>query len=130
MAHIRKDDMVEVISGNDAGTRGRVLRVLPSKNRVVVQGVNLHWKHLRKSQKSPQGGRVRRETSVHISNVMLYDEEAGHRTRVGFRVVDGKKVRTSVKTGKVIGAAPRAAPEPKKTAKKKTAKKAKKAGEE
>lgn len=129
MARIRKNDMVEVISGNDTGTRGRVLRVLPSKHRVVVQGVNLHWKHLRKSQKSPQGGRVRRETSVHISNVMLYDEEAGHRTRVGFRVVDGKKVRSAVKTGKAIGTAPKAAPAEK--TKKKTAKKAaKKAGEE
>ena len=128
MARIRKNDMVEIISGNDTGTRGRVLRVLPSKNRVVVQGVNLHWKHLRKSQKSPQGGRVRRETSVHISNIMLYDEEAGQRTRVGFRVVEGKKVRTAAKTGKVVGAAPKAAPAEK--TKKSVKKTAKKAGEE
>ena len=84
MARIRKNDMVEMIAGNDSGVRGRVLRVIPSKSRLVVQGVNLRWKHLRKSQQNPQGGRVRRETPVHISNVMLYDAEAGVRTRVGF----------------------------------------------
>ena len=106
MARIRKNDTVEIISGNDAGVRGRVLRMIPSKNRLVVQGVNLRWKHLRKSQQNPQGGRVRRETPLHISNVMLYDVEAGIRTRVGFLVIDGKKTRIARKTGKVIGAAP------------------------
>ena len=126
MARIRKDDLVEVIAGNSAGTRGRVLRVIPDKNRLVVQGVNLRWKHLRKSQQNPQGGRVQRETAVHISNVMLYDEEAGGRTRVGFKVVDGKKVRIARKTGGEIGTAPaKAAEKPaKKKAAKKTAKKA------
>jgi len=121
MARIRKNDMVEVIAGNDAGTRGRVLRVIPGKHRIVVQGVNLRWKHLRKSQQNPQGGRVRRETPLHISNVMLYDEEAGHRTRVGFHVAAGAKVRVAKLTGKEIGAAPakEAKPTKRKTAKKK-----------
>jgi large subunit ribosomal protein L24 len=130
MARIRKDDFVEVISGNDAGKRGRVLRVIPDKHRVVVQGVNLRWKHLRKSQQNPQGGRVRRETAVHISNVMIYDEEAAIRTRVGYALADGKKVRVGLKTGQRIGPAkskakpgPAEAPAKKKTTKKKAAKK-------
>ncbi len=122
MARIRKNDTVEVISGNDAGVRGRVLRVIPSKSRVVIQGVNLRWKHLRKSQQNPQGGRVRRETPLHISNVMLYDLEAGMRTRVGFLVIDGKKTRIARKTGKKIGAAP-AKPAAEKATKKKATKK-------
>ena len=105
MPRIRKDDEVEVIAGNDRGNRGKVLRVIPEKNRLVVQGVNLRWKHLRKSQQHPRGGRVRREVPIHASNVMLHDEAAG-RTRVGFRTVDGKKVRVARKTGAVLGMAP------------------------
>jgi large subunit ribosomal protein L24 len=118
MARIRKDDMVEVISGNDRGKRGKVLRVIPDKNRLVVQGINLRWKHLRKSQQHPQGGRVRREVPIHMSNVMIHDDAAG-RTRVGFQVVDGKKVRIARKTGAPLGAAPAApkARKPKKAAK-------------
>ncbi|MGH7162641.1 MAG: 50S ribosomal protein L24 [Planctomycetota bacterium] len=112
---VRKGDLVEVLSGNDRGKRGRVLRVIPAKARVVVQGVNLRWKHLRKSPKAPQGGRLRRETPLHVSNVMIFDEAAGTRTRVGVRESDGKKVRVGRKTGREIGAAPPA--EARKTAK-------------
>lgn len=123
MPRIRKGDFVEVISGNDRGKRGRVLRVIPDKDRVVVQGVNLRWKHLRKSQQNPQGGRVRRETAVNVSNVMIYDEEQATRTRVGMSVVGGKKVRVGRKTGREIGAGapakPKAAATKKKAAKKK-----------
>lgn len=124
MARIRKGDMVEVIGGNDRGKRGRVLRVIPDKNRVVVQGVNLRWKHMRKSQQAPQGGRMRREMPIHASNVMIFDETSGARTRVGFRVVDGKKVRIARRTGKEIGVPAEKAPAPKKKAKKKTKAKA------
>jgi large subunit ribosomal protein L24 len=105
MSRIRKGDMVEVISGNDRGKRGRVLRTLPSKDRLVVQGVNLRWKHLRKSQQNPQGGRVRREMPIHRSNVMVFDEASGSRVRVGYQVVDGRKTRVDRKTGAEIGAA-------------------------
>ena len=98
--------MVEVLSGNDRGKRGRVLRVIRDKGRVVVEGVNVRWKHMRKSQQTPQGGRIRRETAIDASKVMLYDEAAGTRTRVGFRLVEGRKVRVSRKTGKEIGTAP------------------------
>jgi large subunit ribosomal protein L24 len=106
MGRIRKDDMVEVLSGNDRGKRGRVLRVIPDKDRIVVQGVNLRWKHMRKSQQMPQGGRMRREMPLHVSNVMLFDEAAQLRSRVGYKVEDGKKVRILRKTGAVLGAAP------------------------
>ena len=122
MGRIRKDDMVEVLAGNDRGKRGRVLRVIPDKNRIVVQGVNLRWKHMRKSQQMPQGGRMRREMPLHVSNVMLFDEGAQQRSRVGYKVEDGKKVRVLRKTGAVLGAAP-PAETAKKTTKKKTAKK-------
>ena len=115
MAQIRQGDMVEVVAGDDRGKRGRVLRVIPKKNRIVVQGINLRWKHMRKSQKSPQGGRVRREVPLQISNVMLFDEAAGIRSRLGSAMKDGKKVRFGRRTGQPAGAA--AAEKPAKAAK-------------
>ncbi|MHC4549191.1 MAG: 50S ribosomal protein L24 [Planctomycetota bacterium] len=122
MGRIHKGDIVEVIAGNDRGKRGRVLRVVPDKNRVVVEGVNLRWKHMRKSQQAPQGGRIRREMPVHFSNVMLFDEAAQVRSRIGYGVEGGKKVRLLRKSGKAVGAAPPA--EKAEKAKKKTKKKA------
>ena len=104
MEKIRVNDMVEVVSGNDRGKRGKVLRVMRDKNRLVVQGVSLRWKHMRKSQKHPQGARLRRETSINVSNVMLFDEAAGKRTRVGIGESGGKRVRISRVTGKEINA--------------------------
>jgi large subunit ribosomal protein L24 len=126
MARIRKGDMVEIIAGNDKGAHGRVLRLINDKNRVVVEGVNLRWKHMRKSQQQPQGGRVRREMPIHMSNVMLYDESAGARTRIGFQGEGAKKVRVSRKTGVEIGTV---ATEPKKAKKKAAKKKASKKAE-
>lgn len=105
MRFVRKGDTVEVLAGNERGKRGKILRVMPAKARVVVQGVNLRWKHLRKSQKTPQGGRIRRESALPISNVMLVDEASGERTRVGFRGEGRTKVRISRATGREIGAA-------------------------
>ncbi len=102
MARIRVGDMVEVLAGNDRGKRGRILRIIPKRQRVVVQGVNMRWKHMRKSQQYPQGGRVQRETPFHISNVMFYDEDAGARTRLGYTRQDGRKLRVSVKSGKPV----------------------------
>ena len=120
MPLVRKDDTVEVISGNDRGKRGKVLRVIPDRERVVVQGINLRWRHMRKSQKHPQGGRVRHEMSIHISNVMVFDETEGSRTRLGTGIIDGKKRRINRKTGKRLGeAAPTGKPAKKKAAKKK-----------
>ena len=122
MGRIRKGDMVEVLAGNDRGKRGRVLRMVPDKNRIVVQGVNLRWKHMRKSQQMPQGGRMRREMPLHVSNVMLFDEGAQQRSRVGYTVADGKKVRVARKTGAIVGTAP-ATEKAEKVKKKKVAKK-------
>jgi len=107
MARIRKDDLVEVVAGNDKGTRGRVLKIIPKKNRVLIQGVNLRWKHMRKSQQSPQGGRIRKEIPIHESNVMLIDDSTDSATRIGYQKVDGKKLRIARKSGKAIsGRAP------------------------
>ena len=128
MPRIRKGDFVEVISGNERGKRGRVLRIIRDKERAVVQGVNLRWKHMRKSQQNPQGGRLRREMPVHLSNVMIYDEEKGARTRVGFEFVDGKKLRVGRRTGTEISAS--TAGTKKKAKKRASAKKAEEAGEE
>ena len=92
-ARIRSGDVVLVVTGDDKGKRGRVLRVLPEAGRVVVEGVNLVFKHLRKSQQNPQGGRVQREAAIHASNVMPIDPTTDKPTRVSFSVVDGRRVR-------------------------------------
>lgn len=104
MAHrIRQGDVVAVISGDDKGRRGKVLRILTEKNRVVVEGVNLVYKHLRKSQQNPNGGRIRLEAALHISNVMPIDSETNKPTKVASKVVDGKRVRVGRVTGAELG---------------------------
>ena len=100
---IRKGDTVAVIAGDDKGRRGKVLRIIPEKNRVVVEGVNLVFKHLRKSQENPNGGRIRREAPLHMSNVMPIDPESNEPTRVSAKVVDGKRVRVGRKSGAELG---------------------------
>jgi len=127
MARIRKGDVVEVVAGNDRGSRGRVLRILRDRDRVVVEGVNLRWKHLRKSQQHPQGARLQRESAIHMSNVMPVDESAGRATRVGYDEVDGRKTRIARVSGKPLVASEPAAKSKGKS--KKTAGQ-KKAGEE
>ncbi len=97
--HIRKGDMVIVTAGNDRGVTGEVLRVIPKIDRVVVQGINVRSKHLKPSQASPQGGIVRREMPIHISNVSPVVD--GKPTRVRFEVrKDGSKARVAVRGGK------------------------------
>jgi large subunit ribosomal protein L24 len=123
MANIRKGDLVEVIAGNDRGKRGRVLRVIPDRDRIVVEGINVRWKHMRKSQKTPQGGRLKRELSIHRSNVMLFDEASGTRSRLGIAILEGKKTRILRKSGAAVGAAPAAAGKEKKAPSKRAAKK-------
>ena len=118
MARIRKDDLVEVIAGNDRGKRGRVLKLISKKDRVLVQGINLRWKHMRKSQQSPQGGRVKKEIPIHISNVMPVDEATDTRARVAAKFVDGKKIRVAAKTGNELGSSAPAASKKDKPAKK------------
>ena len=98
-SRIRKGDLVAVISGNDRGKRGRVLRILHDRDRVVVEGVNLVYKHLRRSQQHPQGGRVQRESPVHLSNVMPVDPESNEPTRVAYRTSEGRRARFGRRSG-------------------------------
>lgn len=109
MARIKKGDLVVVRSGADAGKRGRVLRMLPSDGRALVEGINLVFKHLRKSQKHPQGGRVRREASVDLSKLMPIDPTTDRGTRVSFKVEGGEKRRVGRKSGAVLVAEAKAA---------------------
>ncbi len=99
MSLLKREDMVEVICGADKGKRGKVLLVDREKGRVTVQGVNLVYKHLRRSQKHPQGGRMQVEASIHISNVMFVDAK-GNRTRMKMATDDkGNRTRIAVKGG-------------------------------
>ncbi len=90
--YIRTGDVVEVIAGDDRGLRGKVLRVDRRRQRVVVEGVNRVFKHVRRSARNPQGGRLSKEMPIHVSNVMLIDPKTGLATRVGVRILpDGTK---------------------------------------
>lgn len=97
---IRKNDMVMVIAGNARGKSGKVLKVFPARERVIVEGVNLIKRHTRPNQKNPQGGIIQREAPVHVSNVMLIDPKSNKVTRVGTKVTrdetTGKKRRMRV----------------------------------
>ena len=95
MMHVKKGDTVQVMSGKDKGKQGVILKAMPSKNRVVVEGVNVMKKHAKPSQANPQGGILEIEAPIHVSNVMPLDPKTGKPTRVGFKVVDGKKVRVA-----------------------------------
>jgi large subunit ribosomal protein L24 len=96
--------MVMVMSGAERGKSGKILRFADDGSRVVVEGINLQWRHLKKSQQNPRGGRVRREGALHASKVMPVDPETGRPTRVGSRVEGGKKVRVARRSGKVMPA--------------------------
>jgi large subunit ribosomal protein L24 len=92
--HIKKGDMVEIIAGDHKGATGRVLRVIPDKNSVVVQGHNIAKKHVRPSRKNPQGGRINVEQPIHISNVLPVNPKSSGGSRVHFQVnEDGGKKR-------------------------------------
>jgi large subunit ribosomal protein L24 len=101
--HIKSGDTVVVIAGADKGKQGRVLRVLTDKDRVVVEGVNRVWKHVRPSQRNPQGGRIQKDAPIHISNVMPLDPTTGKGTRVRFEERDGRKHRIAVRSGADLG---------------------------
>jgi large subunit ribosomal protein L24 len=100
--YLRRNDLVVIISGNHKGKQGRVMRVLRETNQVIVQGLNLRFKHLKRSQKNPQGGRVELEAPLHVSKVQLVDPKVNKPTRIGFRVEDGRKVRYSKKSGEPV----------------------------
>jgi large subunit ribosomal protein L24 len=101
--NFRVDDEVEVIAGADKGHRGKILKIDRKKNKVIVEGAGRVWKHVRRSQKNPQGGRLNKEMPIAASNLMLVDPSSGKATRVGVRFLDdGSKERFAKKSGTTI----------------------------
>jgi len=102
--HIVKNDNVKVLSGRYRGKIGKVLKVYPKQNRVIVEGVNIIKRHTKPSQKNPQGGIVEKEATIHVSNLMVIDPKSSKPTRVGYKTLgDGTKVRISKKSGEILG---------------------------
>jgi large subunit ribosomal protein L24 len=100
MMWIKTDDTVEILAGDDRGTRGKVLRVIRENGKAVIEGVNRVYKHVKRSQRNPQGGRLSREMPVQLSNVALVCEACGAATRTGARTLDdGSKERYCKKCG-------------------------------
>ena len=98
---IKKGDTVQVITGNDEGKIGRVIKVFLNRDSVVVEGVNIVKKHARPTQDNPQGGIIEKEATIHISNIMMV--AGGKPTRVGYKTLeDGRKVKFAKKTAEVI----------------------------
>lgn len=100
--HIKKGDTVKVITGDYKGKTGKVLHVLKAENRVVVDGVNIVSRHTRPSQTYPDGGIIKKEAPIHASNVQVVDPKTKEATKVGKKIVDGKKVRYAKKSGTVL----------------------------
>jgi large subunit ribosomal protein L24 len=101
---LRKNDLVEVIAGKDAGKRGKILKVLRDKGRVIVQGVGFIKRHTRPNpQRNIKGGIAEREAPIHVSNVMMISPDDDKRTRVGAKLLtDGRKVRVARRGGEVL----------------------------
>ena len=100
--HVKTGDKVKVITGKDKGKEGVILKTFPKKDRVIVEGINIVKKHRKASQTNPTGGILEEAAPIHVSNIRLIDAKTGEPTRVGSKVVDGKKVRVSKKTGEII----------------------------
>ncbi len=101
---VRQDDMVEVLAGDDRGVRGKVLRIDRQAGKVIVEGVNRVYKHVRRTQRNPQGGRLSKEMPIPLSNVALVCSSCGKPTRVGARIAsDGSKERYCKKCGASLG---------------------------
>jgi large subunit ribosomal protein L24 len=101
---LKKNDLIEVISGRDSGKRGKVLVVLPEKGRVIVQGVNFIKRHTRPNpNRNIKGGIAEREAPIHVSNVMIVSPDDDKKTRIGSKLLpDGRKVRISRRGGEVL----------------------------
>jgi len=100
--HIKKGDTVFVNAGNDKGKTGKVLAVFPEKDRALVEGINMVSKHTKPNSKNPQGGIVKQEAGIHVSNLQLIDPASGKPVKVGFKMDGDKKVRISKKSGEEI----------------------------
>jgi len=99
---IKSGDVVKVIAGDHRGSEGKVLRVIRDKNKAIVEGVNMVSKHTKPSAKNPQGGIVKKEAALHISNLSLIDPKSKETTKVGFKQDGDKKVRFSKKSNQVL----------------------------
>jgi large subunit ribosomal protein L24 len=100
---IRKGDTVKIVSGNDRGKIGKILKVFPEKNRIIVEGVNLVKRHSRPTPKNRKGGIVEKEGPISSSNAIYFDSRSNTIARLGHRILtDGKKVRINRKTGEII----------------------------
>ncbi len=100
--NIKSGDVVKVIAGDHKGSEGKVLRVYKEKNKAVVEGINMVSKHTKPSAKNPQGGIVKKEAPIHISNLSLIDKKTNKPTKVGYRMEGDKKVRFSKKSNQVL----------------------------
>ena len=100
--HIKKGDTVYVNAGNDKGKTGKVLSVDVARDRAIVEGVNMVSKHTKPNSKQPQGGIIKQEAGIHVSNLQLIDPQSGKPTRTGHKFVDGKKIRYAKKSGEEI----------------------------
>src|SRR5262245_35750711 len=102
--HIRKDDTVQVIAGDDKGKRGRALAVMPGEGKILIEGVNRVYKHMKASRRNPQGGRLSKEMPIDLSNVQLIDPTTNRPTRIGVRFLDdGSKERYAKRSGASLG---------------------------
>lgn len=102
-ARIKKDDIVYVRAGSDKKKTGKVLRVDTKNGTVVVEGINLRWKHLKPSQQAQRGGRIQKEMPIAISKVQPVDPKTGRGARVKFPIANGEKRRVAVKSGSDLG---------------------------
>jgi large subunit ribosomal protein L24 len=99
---IKKGDKVVVLAGRDKGSRGQVVKVFPSDNRAVVEGVNIVRRHQKQSA-SQEGGIISKEASIHVSNLAIEDPKDGEPSRIGYKILDdGRKVRFAKRSGEVI----------------------------
>jgi len=99
---IKSGDTVVVTAGDNKGSEGKVMKVIFEKNKAIVEGVNVVSKHEKPSANNPQGGIVKKEAAIHVSNLSLVDPKTGTATRVGYRMEDGKKVRFTKKSNQVL----------------------------
>lgn len=99
---IRKNDQVEVISGDEKGRRGKVLKVFPGKDKVLIEGINYIFKHMRKSQQYPKGGRIQKEAPLHISKVMLICEKCQRPVRTRVQREEGGSKRICARCSSAI----------------------------
>jgi large subunit ribosomal protein L24 len=107
MSRLKKSDKVKVISGNHKGKEGKILKIFPSKNKVIIEGVNIIKRHSKPNQKNPQGGITQKEAPINASNVLLIDPKSNEPTRIGMQLIEDdkgrkKRMRYGKKSGEII----------------------------